>query len=130
MSLIKQIALEHNDLDLFKFACELEKEGATNPMQMSIEKGLGQSNPTQALQYSRATAATAAAKADPSKLPLMRERLSALKRSGVTRIDDAAKVGMKAAMNVTAPAANVKPLVTGLAGKVKPILKTLAKVKG
>lgn len=128
MSLIKDIALEHDDVELFKLACELEKDGATNPMQMAIQRGMAEKNPMQGLQYDRVTSAAAAAKADPSKLPQLRDRLIAFKKTGPVRIDDAAKAGIKAGLHAPAPLAKVAPLATGLANKLKP-LNLLSKVK-
>jgi urocanate hydratase len=52
MSLIKQIALEHNDLDLFKFACELEKEADIISAITSTREALSAVKPGSTLQES------------------------------------------------------------------------------
>jgi hypothetical protein len=52
MNLIKQIALEHDDLDLFKFACELEKEADVISAITSTREALSAIKPGSALQES------------------------------------------------------------------------------
>lgn len=123
MSSIRAIALEHDDLELFKLACKIEKQAVTNPMQMQIQKGIAAKNPMQGLHYDRLTNLAGEAKAGvPGALDKMRQAGSALKRGGVLRLDDAAKAGMKAALNKPVQMATVTPLAT----KIKP-LTTLAK---
>jgi hypothetical protein len=52
MSLIKQIALEHDDLELYKFACELEKEADVISAITSTREALSAVKPGSALQES------------------------------------------------------------------------------
>ena len=110
--MIKEIALKYDDLELFKLASILEKDGAVNPMQMAISKRM---NPEQGLHYNLATDAAAAAKKDPSKLGVMRQRLQALKKTGPIRLDDTVKAGISSALKKPVAKAEIVPFV----GKLK-----------
>jgi hypothetical protein len=110
--MIKEIALKYDDLELYKLASILEKDGAVNPMQMAIGKTM---NPEQGLHYNLATDAVAAAKKDPSKLGVMRQRLQGLKKTGPLRLDDAVKAGISSALKKPLPKAEILPFV----GKLK-----------
>lgn len=124
MSILKKIALDYNDKELYKLASELEKEAVTNPMQMAIQKNIATQNPMQGLHYDRLTTLAGQAKAGvPGALDKMRQASSALKRGGVIRLDDATKIGLKAALNKPTQFAKIAPLVP----KSKSMIGTLIK---
>lgn len=99
----------------------LIKAAVTNPLQMAIQKNIADANPMQGLHYDRLTSLAAQAKQNPALLPKMRQAAAALKAGGVLRLDDAAKAGMKAALNKPVQMATVTPLKTlgGLLAKAK-----------
>lgn len=123
--MLKQIALKLDDQELYKLACELEKDGATNPMQMAIQKRMAAQNPMQGLHYDRITSLAAQAKTDPLMLGKLRQATTALKQTGVQRLDDSVKQGMMAAIKKPVQMATITPLAT----KLKQPLNLLAKVK-
>lgn len=123
--MLKQIALDLDDKELYKLACEIEKDGATNPMQMAIQKRMAAQNPMQGLQYDRVTSLAAQAKTDPSVLGKLRQATAALKQTGVQRLDDNIKQGIITTIKKPAQIATVTPLAT----KLKQPLRLLAKVK-
>jgi len=78
---------------------------------MAISKTM---NPEQGLHYNLATDAAAAAKKDPSKLGLMRQRLQGLKKTGPLRLDDAVKSGIVNSLKKPTPIAEVIPFANKL----------------